>query len=115
MDQEEIVDIRTLDGYCRDRGITKIDLLKVVVEGHEMSVLKGASGLLSSRRITFITFEFGGCNIDSRTFFQDFYYFFKDLGMKSLCRITPSGRLSPVLQYSEELEYFRTTNYIVSF
>jgi FkbM family methyltransferase len=115
MDQKEIVDIRTLDGYCRDHEITKIDLLKVDVEGHEMDVFNGAIDYLKSRRVSLVMFEFGGCNIDSRTFFRDFYYFFRKLSVKSLARITPSGEFSPVSRYTEDLEYFRTTNYLVRF
>jgi len=115
MDQEEKVAITTLDNYCETRQIGTIDLLKVDVEGHEMDVFKGASRLLKNRKIKIVMFEFGGCNIDTRTYFQDFYYYFKSLGVSSLHRIAPTGNLVKVSQYSEDLEYFRTTNYVVHF
>lgn len=35
-----------------------------------------------------VTFEFGGCNIDTRTYFQDYWYFFKTFGFR-VFRITP--------------------------
>ncbi len=57
------------------------------------------------------TFEFGGCNIDTRTYFQDFYYFFEDVGMRVL-RITPSGFLTPIDSYKEVYEQFTTTNFV---
>lgn len=37
----------TLDGYVRDRGIRRVDFLKVDVEGGELLVLRGARELLS--------------------------------------------------------------------
>jgi hypothetical protein len=58
-----------------------------------------------------VAFEFGGSNIDSRSFFQDFYYFFKAQKF-NLSRITPSGYLYPIKSYSELLEQFRCTNFV---
>lgn len=47
-----------LDRYCQDNGIKHIDLLKIDVEGHELSVLIGAGDLLGSG-IDVVQFEFG--------------------------------------------------------
>jgi hypothetical protein len=60
-----------------------------------------------------VMFEFGGCNIDTRTYFQDFFYFFKKHDM-SIYRITPSGFFHPIPKYLEELEQFRTTNFLAT-
>jgi len=81
------------------------------VGGHELDVLTGASEMFHKRAIQMVTFEFGGCNIDTRSFFQDFYYFFQDFGM-NISRITPSGYLFPIPSYKEILEQFRTTNFV---
>ncbi len=110
-DQSEEVAVTTVDRYCAERGIDRINLLKIDVEGHELDVLSGANGLLEKRGIDVVMFEFGGCNIDTRTFFQDFWYLFSAAGM-SLFRITPSGYLWPVRAYDEMHEQFRTMNYI---
>lgn len=115
MDQKESVSVRTLDGYCSEHGIDHIDLLKIDVEGHEMDVLRGAMGMISAKKIGIIAFEFGGTHIDTKTFFQDFWYFFKKAGAASISRITPSGWLAPVESYTEDLECFKTTNYVVRF
>ena len=48
---------------------SKIDLLKLDVEGHELYLLS-AKKFIS--KISVIQFEFGGCNIDTRTYFRDF-------------------------------------------
>jgi FkbM family methyltransferase len=84
------------------------NILKMDVEGHEFDVLQGAKETLHS--IEIVQFEFGGSNIDTRTFFQDFWYFFADRGFY-IYRISPSG---PVLiqHYRESDETFRPTNYV---
>lgn len=111
--RQEQVQIRTLDGYCDEQKIEQIDLLKLDVEGNELDVLKGGVRMFTERRVAAASFEFGGCNIDSRTFFQDFFYFFKEHGMPAIFRIMRTGGLQPIDSYSETLEQFRTTNFLV--
>ena len=104
--------IDTLEHYCEINNIPTIDLLKVDVEGHELDVLQGGGRRLFEKgAVKMVSFEFGGCNIDTRTFFQDYFYFFKDAHM-NLFRITPSGYLYPIFRYREILEQFRTTNFL---
>lgn len=107
----EQIRIDTIDNYCKDHSIDHVHLLKIDIEGHEIDALAGAKGMFSRNAIDMVTFEFGGCNIDTRTFFQDFWYFFKEAGY-SLYRITPSGYMHPVRVYREIYEQFRTTNFM---
>jgi len=109
-DMEEIRTI-TLDEYVSENNITKIDLLKIDVEGHELDVLNGASGCLKDNIIRCVQFEFGGCNIDTRVFFQDFWYLLAGKYAFTMYRITPFG-VAPVRGYSELDEIFLTTNYL---
>jgi FkbM family methyltransferase len=109
----EKVRIETLDDYCINQNVQNIDLLKLDVEGHELEVLQGGIQMFQSKRIRMVSYEFGGCNIDTRTYFQDFWYFFKENGMDNMFRLTPSGYLVPLLQYRESYEQFRTTNFLV--
>lgn len=109
--KEELVQTETLDKYCRENEIEEIDLLKIDVEGHELNVLRGADEMLSSKSIEFISFEFGGANIDSRTYFQDYFYFFNKYGY-TIHRILPRGTLYELDSYSELDEKFRTTNFV---
>jgi FkbM family methyltransferase len=51
------VDVLTLDDYCAERGIDRIDALKMDVEGGELDVLVGASRLLERRAIGVLCFE----------------------------------------------------------
>ena len=54
----ERVPATTLDRYCSDQGVSRIDLLKIDVEGAELQVLQGAARMLGERRIACLTFEF---------------------------------------------------------
>ncbi|MEH2465370.1 FkbM family methyltransferase [Nostoc sp.] len=110
-DDSEVVRVDTVDNYCNKNNVQQIDLLKLDVEGHELDVLIGASEMFFKQAINVVSFEFGGCNIDTRTFFQDFYYFFNNINM-SLFRITPAGYLYPIKSYKEVFEQFRPTNYL---
>ena len=103
----EEVEIVTLDTWRKDHLIIP-DLLKMDVEGHELDVLKG--GIETLALVQVVQFEFGGCNIDTRTFFQDFWYLFTEAGF-TIYRI---AKIQPIriLHYSEEDEYFGTTNFL---
>ena len=107
----EKVDIRTVDDYCSEMEIGHIHLLKLDIEGHELDALAGALKMFATQSIDIVTFEFGGCNIDTRTFFQDFWYFFSEINFK-ISRITPSGYLYPIESYKEIHEQFRTINFM---
>jgi FkbM family methyltransferase len=104
---EEAVRVSTLESWSKSSGISEFDVLKLDVEGHEMEVLRGAGRLLE--RVRVIQFEFGGCNIDTGTYLQDFWYFLTGTGFK-LHRLGPAG-LAPMEHYSERDEAFTTTNF----
>lgn len=87
-----------------------IDIVKLDIEGHEFEGLQSFGDALAATKV--IQFEFGGCNIDTKSYFQDFYYFFK-LNNFSLSRITPFG-LQYINDYREIDEFFSTTNYVAT-
>jgi FkbM family methyltransferase len=104
----ERVRVRRLDDVCREMKIEKIHLLKLDVEGHELAVLRGAHQLLASGAVDMIQFEFGGSNIDSRTYLRDFFALFEPA--YRIHRVLRDGLLP--LIYSELDEVFTTTNYV---
>jgi FkbM family methyltransferase len=109
-ESEKIV-VETLDRYAELNNIERIDLLKIDVEGHELDVLNGAKNMFEKKLITMVSFEFGGSNIDTRTYYQDFYYFFKQFDME-IFRIIPAGNLAAMKKYREDYEQFKTTNFL---
>jgi hypothetical protein len=109
-DEAEEVMVSTLDNYCCHAGIERIDLLKVDVEGHELDVLAGGRQMFERGRVSIVMFEFGGCNVDSRSYWRDFYSWFEAVGM-SVYRVTPSAFLRELRRYREIDEQFRTTNF----
>jgi FkbM family methyltransferase len=108
-EQCEPVNITTIDDYCLKNRIDHIHLLKIDIEGHELNALAGAKNMFAKKSIDIVTLEFGGCNVDTRTFFQDFWYFFYHADMQ-IYRITPTGYLYPIESYSEIHEKFGVTN-----
>lgn len=102
----EEIELSTIDTYIKQHQIFP-SILKLDVEGHELSVLLGATQSISS--IPLIQFEFGGCNLDSRTTFQDFWYFFTERDF-IIYRLGPRG-ISAINAYSEECEIYMITNY----
>lgn len=103
---KEVVDITTIDLWTARNNVHP-NILKIDVEGHELDVLMG--GLETLKSVEVVQFEFGGCHIDTRVFFQDFYYFFTQQGFR-VYRLGPKG-LSAVTKYSENDEIFDTTNF----
>ena len=51
------VKTQTLDNFCNDINVQKIDVLKIDTEGNELDVLKGAQNLLSKNKIKLIYVE----------------------------------------------------------
>jgi FkbM family methyltransferase len=65
------VQCTTVDEFCAAEGIDTVDLLKIDVEGHELSVLRGAHSMLSNGRVAFVQFEMSPAWIETRTFLRD--------------------------------------------
>jgi hypothetical protein len=51
------VEITTVDDYCSQHGIDRIDILKSDTEGFDLEVLKGASPLFAQHRIHLVYLE----------------------------------------------------------
>ena len=113
MNKVEVVKLETLDSAMRDQAVASIDLLKIDVEGHELDVLKGATQAFQNNRIKLVQFEFGGCNLDTRTTLQDFFYFFKRYGF-AIGLVQPSGNVYWLPTYDEFFEQYRTTNFVAA-
>jgi FkbM family methyltransferase len=105
------IPLTTIDLFCKGENVEGIDFLKMDVEGHELKILNGAEDMIGSGRIRFIQFEFGDCNVYSRTFFRDFLELLRP--RYKVFRILHRG-LWPIDGYDETLEILKVTNYFAA-
>jgi FkbM family methyltransferase len=111
---ETAVAMRTLDDIVEEAGLLSIDFMKMDIEGVELFALKGAQRCLERRVVNALSFEFGSSNLNSRTFFHDFWDLLSPRGF-TIYRILPGGKLFEVKQYYEDIEYFcGASNYVAS-
>jgi FkbM family methyltransferase len=110
-DKVEHVTLQTIDVFCREHEIDHIDFLKMDAEGHELSILKGAEQMLLAGKIRHIQFEFGECNIDSKTYFRDFWNL---LSLRyDIYRMCQDG-LIRMPEWSNASEIFTMMNYFAA-
>jgi len=102
------VEVKTLDSFCSENNITKIDFLKIDTEGHELAVLKGARNLITNSNIKIIQFEFNEMNVISRTYMRDFL---NELSSYQLNRLLPDG-LFPLNKCILDTELFGFQNIV---
>jgi hypothetical protein len=105
---ENVKTVRFEDFWVEQLHSSKIDLLKLDIEGHEFKALQGCGE--SIKHINVIQFEFGGTQIDTRTYLRDIWDFFIENGFE-LFRISPIGRMK-TSEYDERHEYFGFTTYL---
>lgn len=55
----ESVVLDTIDDFCREHAISRINYLKIDTEGNDLAVLKGASAMLAAHQIDFVEVEAG--------------------------------------------------------
>jgi len=111
MDGKEGVSVTTLDAVIAEQGISRIDFAKLDVEGYEYAALAGGEKALANGLVRALAFELGGCNIDTRIFFRDFWYFLTDRNY-AIARINPTGKPHRIERYREIEENFLLANFV---
>jgi FkbM family methyltransferase len=106
----EVVPLTTVDAYCADHGIDEIALVKVDTEGHDMAVLRGASGLFAAGRIALAQFEYNHRWIPARSYLRDAFDLLTPWGYR-IGKITPRG-IETYPGWDPELESFVEGNYL---
>jgi len=107
----ETVSVTTLDTVLEERKIGYVDFAKFDIEGYEYNAFLGGEKAFARGTIGACAFEFGGCNIDTRTYLRDFWYFLTERNYL-IATINPLGRPHRMERYHERLETFTATNYI---
>lgn len=109
---EQSVVLRTLDQYVTEQNISRIDMLKIDVEGHELRVLEGATESLAASKITAIQFEYGSSFVDARSSLKAIYDLVTTYGFK-LYRLWNYGKWNiPSFDPVWGLENYRHSNWI---
>jgi FkbM family methyltransferase len=106
----EQVELTTIDDYCQASGIDQISLLKVDAEGHDLSVIKGATGMMQRHAIDVLQFEYNQRWIFSGSFLRDVFNILGPHGY-SIGKITSQG-VEFYEKWDWELETFREGNYV---
>lgn len=105
-----IVNVTSLDKYCKGNNIKKINYLKIDVEGAELDLILGANELISNKSINFIQFEYGGTYPDANITLKQIYDYLSSKEY-SIFRITSEG-LIYIPQWRDVLENYDLCNYL---
>ena len=107
----KIVQLDTLEHYCIERNIKKIDYLKIDAEGHELEIIKGGKNLFRNGQVKMVQFEYGGTNIDARVLLKDFFEFFEGMGY-NFYKIFPN-HIEFIKKYHVRFENFNYQNWVI--
>jgi FkbM family methyltransferase len=103
------VPVTTVDQFCDESGVGRIQFLKIDTEGQEMEVLEGASRMIQEGRIDFIQFEFGDTFVHTPYHFVDVWDYLSDRYV--IYRILRHG-LAELKHYSHDLEIYKNANFL---
>lgn len=80
---ETRVRVVTLDRYCAEHGVERIDFLKLDTQGYELRVLEGAASLLARQAVPLIYLEVGFVTLyEGQPLFPEVYQYLFDRGYR---------------------------------
>jgi len=100
----------TIDIYCQQQEIKRINFLKIDVEGGELDVLYGAKHFLETGRIDYLQFEYGGTYLDSQKTLKEAFEYLQKFRY-SIFKILPNG-LEYKPSFVPEYEDFEYSNFL---
>lgn len=109
LDEEEDVEVRTLDTIANELSLYRADLLKLDAEGHELEILEGGHWFIYGD-VPLLTFEFNACAPAAGVSFKDFWDLLSP--RYELYRVDVSGAIAPVRTYDPADESTTHRNYL---
>jgi FkbM family methyltransferase len=103
------VRVARLDDYLEDNAISRVDLLKLDVEGFELAALRGAGERLRPAVIDVIQFEYGGTTMDAGTTLRDLFDLLSARGY-AVAKLYPDAL--ELRLYAPWMENFGYANYV---
>jgi FkbM family methyltransferase len=104
-----IVPVTTLDQEITARGYSRVDLVKIDVEGYDFHAIRGASQALREHRIRYMQFEYGPAWAKAGSTLTACESFLQSMGYTVLL-VHPDGLFKlPLSLYGE---YFRYSNFV---
>jgi FkbM family methyltransferase len=108
---EQVFDVETstVDRYCSENSIDRVDIIKIDTEGNDLRVIQGTTELLKNGGVGVVQFEYNHRWIHSRSYLKDVF----DLARNTPYRIAKvcSTGLEVYVDWHPELERFFETNY----
>ena len=105
------VEKRTATSFCQLHKIDHIHLFKCDTEGHDLSVIQGASSLLAQERIDILQFEYNHRWVYARAFLKDVFEMLAD-SPYHIAIIRPT-RIELFPEWHPELDRFFEANYLI--
>ncbi len=100
------VNITTLDKYSQASNVSELKYCKIDVEGFEMSVLKGASGLLTGKKISILQLEINSASNNSGCSIAGLLELLQSFGYLLCCFDAGANSLKPIAYSSTRENYF---------
>jgi FkbM family methyltransferase len=95
-DITETVPATTLDQYFARRGLTRVDVIKIDVQGHELAVLRGGEQLLRRHRPVLLVEIHSPSLLESGSNKEEIYHYLETLGFEAFS-VLRSGELKKIL------------------
>ena len=99
-----ITEVVSLEVFLEEKNINKIDMLKIDVEGWELEVLKGATGILESKDPPIVCVEYSNLHPVESGKLLDIYLYLKKLDYKIFKLKKGKGAISELLEIKGALE-----------
>lgn len=107
----ETVDLLTVDEFADRNQLAAIDLIKIDAEGHDLSVIRGAAGMMKRQAVGIIQFEYNQRWVWSHAFLFDAFQIADDNSYQ-VGKVTRRG-IEVYPRWHPELEKFVEGNYLL--